>query len=240
MIKKDQPIIFGSAVVAGVSSVDDGNMKLGVGDDTSVVKNRRHFLDQLGVDSRHTTRVTITYDTDNFAKYRVVTHHDKGNGMHDDDAVDYADALVVDRPNHALFLPIADCVGAILYDPVKRVLMVSHLGRHSVEIDGAAKSVTYLMRQYDCNPADVLVWLSPAVGSATYPLNKFDGKSLHYVIQVQLAAMGILADHVEVSDIDTAHDENYFSHSEFLKDATKPSGRFAVVAMMVAQGEPAA
>ena len=240
MIKKDQPTIFGAAVIAGVSSVDDGNMKFGVGNDAGVTENRRRFLDELGIDPHHTTRVTITYNTDDFAKYRIVTHRDKADGMYDDDVSDYADALVVNQPDHALFLPIADCVGAILYDPKKRVLMVSHLGRHSVEISGATKSVHYLVQQYGCKAKNILVWLSPAVGSATYPLNKFDGKSLHDVIKMQLNFAGVLDDHIEVSVIDTANDDNYFSHSQFLKDATNPSGRFAVVAMMIAQGEPAA
>lgn len=239
MIQKDQPTIFGPVLIAGVSSIDDGNMKFGVGDESNVTENRRHFLNEFGIDPSHTTRVTITYDTDDFAKYRIVTHHDKAVGMYDNDVVDYADALVVDRPNHALFLPIADCVGVILYDPSKQVLMVSHLGRHSVEVDGATKSVQYLVDHYGCDPAEVLVWLSPAVGGVTYPLKKFDGRSLHHVIKMQLAAVGISDSHIEASTVDTAHDANYFSHSEFLKDASNPAGRFAVVAMMVAQGEPA-
>ena len=239
MIKKDQPTIFRSAVIAGVSSIDDGNMKLGVGDDSGVIKNRRHFLDELGIDNDQTTRVTITYDTNDFAKYRIATYHDKAKGMYDDDVVDYADALVVDQPNHALFLPIADCVGVILYDSKKHVLMVSHLGRHSVEIDGATKSVRYLQDQYSSEPKDILVWLSPAVGNVTYPLDMFDGKSLHQVIKQQLKSVGVLDNHVQASTVDTANDDNYFSHSQFLKNATNPAGRFAVVAMMVAQGEPA-
>jgi len=43
-----------------------------------------------------------------------------------------------------------------------------------------------------------------------------------------------------VSEIDTSTSKNYFSYSQFLKGNETIPGRFAVVAMMVEQGEPAA
>lgn len=240
MIKKDQPTLFGSAVTAAVSSVEDGNMKFGINSPEETIGNRRRFLERVGIDFDHTTLVTVTYDTDDFAKYRVATHSDKVAGMDGKGQSVYADALAVRQPNHALFLPLADCVGAVLYDAQLRVLMVSHLGRHSTEIEGANKSVRYMAETFGSAPADIRVWLSPAVGSATYPLHTFGGKSLHEVIVEQLTAAGVPADMIEVSRVDTAYDDNYFSHSQSLKDPAFPQGRFAIVAMMNAQGEPAA
>jgi polyphenol oxidase len=240
MIGLDQPTIFPRSLIAAVSSRVDGNMKFGTGDPDEVVKSRRRFLRDIGIDTAHATLVAVTYDTDNFAKYRIVSHHDEGVGMEDAELIQYADALVVTQSNHALFLPLADCVGAILYDPTRRVLMVSHLGRHSVEVNGGAKSVEYLKETQHVDPSNLLVWLSPAVGSATYPLNAFDGRSLHEVIVEQLTKAGVLKDTIEVSRVDTAANDEYFSHSEYLKGNRDISGRFAIVAMMTAQGEPAA
>jgi copper oxidase (laccase) domain-containing protein len=240
MIKKDQPTIFGSNIIVAVSSIDDGNMKFDSDSSNNVIGNRRTFLKSVGIDVAHTTLVKVTYDTDDFAKYHIVTHRDKNIGMESNDASEFADALVVDRPNHALFLPLADCVGAVLYDPASRVLMVSHLGRHSVEIDGGRQSVEYLAGKFATKPHDLRVWLSPAVGNATYPLTKIDGKSLHGAIVGQLIGAGVIPNNIEVSNVDTALDGNYFSHSQYLKDKSQPSGRFAIVAMMRAQGEPAA
>lgn len=215
-------------------------MKFGVGSADQVYDNRRAFLHAVGISPEHTTLVGITYDTDDFAKYRLVSHHDKRAGIENPVVIEHADALVVDQPNHALFLPLADCVGAILYDPRRRVLMVSHLGRHSVEINGGTKSVEYLTNMFQSKPSDLLVWLSPAVGSATYPLRTFDGRSLHEVITQQLEAAGVPTANIETSRINTADNEEYFSHSEFLKGNRTEPGRFAVVAMMTEQGEPAA
>jgi copper oxidase (laccase) domain-containing protein len=238
MIAADQPTIFGNAVTAAVSSKADGNMKFGIGDDTKVEVNRHNFLQSAGMDISRTTLVGITYDTDNFAKYRIVTEAEKQAGMSAGTKAEYADALVTDRPGHALFLPLADCMGVILYDPTHHALMVSHVGRHSAEIDGARRSVKYLKDTFSSNPAELKIWLSPAVGKATYPLHRFGGKGLQEVVTDQLLASGVLEQNIEKSDIDTAASENYYSHSQHLK-GNDELGRFAVAAEMHGQGEPA-
>ena len=238
MIAADQPTIFGKSVIAAISSKTDGNMKFGVGDDSEVEVRRRRFLQAAGMDIDRTTLVAITYDTDNFAKYRIVTDAEKKAGMTKQAEVIHADALVTDRPGHALFLPLADCVGAILYDPEHQVLMVSHIGRHSAEIDGARRSVKYLKDNFATRPELLKVWLSPGVGKATYPLHRFGGRGLQEVIMSQLEMAGVNGQNIQKSDIDTAESENYYSHSQYLK-GNDDHGRFAIVAEMRAQGEPA-
>lgn len=239
MIAADQPTILGDKVLAVLSSREDGNLKFGIGDDARALANRKGFLDKIGVDINHTSLVGITYDTDDFTKYRIATVDDKSIGMLKQDMTKYVDALVVREPGHALFLPLADCAGVILHDPKTRVLMLSHLGRHSVEQGGAATSVEYLKETCDVDPSNLLAWISPSVGRATYPLNAFNGNSLQDVIIKQLQEAGVASDHIEASSVDTAYDENYYSHSQYLKGNQTEAGRFAVVAMMIEQGEPA-
>lgn len=239
MIQADQPTIFGREVIVAVSSKQNGNLRFGTVNDEETLENRKRFLEEVGIDITHTSLVGITYDTDDFAKYRLATAEDKTIGILKANITHHVDALTVDQPNHALFLPLADCVGAVLYDPSHRVLMVSHLGRHSVEQHGAQKSVQYLADNFKTNPAELLVWLSPAVGKATYPLHAFGGKSLHEVITDHLQQCGVTTKNIETSKIDTANDSNYYSHSEFLKGNQTEKGRFAIVAMMTRQGEPA-
>jgi copper oxidase (laccase) domain-containing protein len=233
MIAADQPTIFGPRVIAALSSRADGNMKFGLGDDDQAVKNRYNFLQAAGIDPAHATLVGITYATDDFTKYRTVTADQKGNGILQPTAVEPVDALVVDQPGHALFLPLADCIGAIIYDPDHHVLMVSHLGRHSVEMDGAAKSIQHLVQFYSTNPAQLKVWLSPGVGKTSYPLHAFDGRGLREVIVDQLLAAGVLHSNIEHADVDTAASDNYYSHSQFLQGSPKSQGRFAIVACLL-------
>jgi len=239
MISAHQPTIFGPGVIAAVSSKKNGSMKLNHPDgDPQVIENRRRFLQNVGIDPRSATLVGVSYDTDDFARYRIVEENEKGIGIHDRQHVVDADALVTHHPDHALFLPLADCVGAILYDEAHGVLMVSHLGRHSTEIEGAKKSVEFLQKHYGTEPAVLKVWLSPGVGKATYPLTAFDGKGLHEVLEAQFMAAGVVKEHIENNNINTAESDDYYSHSEYLKGNDK-FGRYAIVAMMTAQGEPA-
>jgi len=240
MIEIHQPTIFGNDVIAAVSSMADGNMKHGLQDAPDVIAgNRQRFLKQLEVDMIDTTLVPMVYTDKSFTKYRIVTEDDKGKGMNGLVDIEPADGLVVTSSDHALFLPLADCIGAILYDPEHRILMVSHLGRHNLTQAGATKSVAYLESNFHTDPSQLKVWLSPAVGKASYPLHAFEGKSLHEVAQMQLAKSGVLKSNIENASVDTATSKDYYSHSQYLQDNGMP-GRFAIVASMRTQGEPAA
>lgn len=240
MIKKDQPTIFDSNATVAVSSVDDGNMKFGVNEGEDVAANRKNFLDAVGISLDQTTPITLTYDRDDYADYRIVAKEDKGKAMYQPEKMQPVDAIVTTEPNHALFLAPADCCGVVLHDPVKGVLMLSHIGRHSAEVDGALRSVAYLQEKCGSQPADLKVWLGPAVGKATYPLLKKDGMSLHELITGQLIETGVRRENIEVSSVDTAMDPNYFSHSQWKAgNRSGGDGRFAVVAMMRGRGETA-
>jgi copper oxidase (laccase) domain-containing protein len=240
VIERDQPAIFGENIIAKVSSSEDGNMRFSRGDDQQTLENRRQFFKAAGIDLDCATLVQVTYDdAEHFARYKIVTEDQKALGMHEPVSDLVADALVTTTPEHALFLPLADCAGVVLYDTEKQILMVSHVGRHSAEIEGARKSVQYLVEQFDTDPGNIQAWVGPAVGKATYPLHNLNGLSLHEVIHEQLRVAGVTEQNIETSKVDTAHDENYFSHSKFLTGERPFDGRFAIVAMMRAQGEPA-
>jgi hypothetical protein len=232
MILTDQPTIFDDDIVAAVSSIDDGNMKFGRGDNRETKYNRVAFLQSIEIEPSQTTLLEATYDTTDFCRYRVLEDDQQGEGMLEPITETEADAVVVTRPDHAVFLPLADCTGAIMYDPVNHVMMVSHLGRHSVEQDGARKSLQFMIDEFETDPAEVRIWLSPAVGSETYPLTVFDGRGLHQVIVAQLAQLGVPFHHIEVSSVDTADSDEYFSHSQYKAGERDFDGRFAIVAMM--------
>ncbi|MDB5187004.1 MAG: Protein of hypothetical function [Candidatus Saccharibacteria bacterium] len=233
MVHANQPTIFGDAMVVGVSSVDDGNMRFASGDEDEVELNRINFLRQLDIDPTQATLAQVSYqDTTDFARYHVVDDENLGEGMLEPVSALHADALVAARPDHALFLPLADCAGAVIYDSQLKVMMVSHLGRHSVEQEGASRSVQYLIEEFGSAPTDLKIWLSPAVGSDSYPLRAFNNRSLHDVICEQLERAGVGLEQIELSDVDTADDDNYFSHSEYLAGNQMTDGRFAIVAMM--------
>lgn len=208
------------------SSVHDGSIR-----DSSarniLNENGRNFLQTHSIALEHTSLVYLSYDSDTFTRYA----HASGTG----DGIitpsqHIADGLVTDKTDVALVLPIADCIGAVLHDPVKNILMLSHLGRHNLEQLGGTKSVEYMVEQFECDPKNITVWFSPAAGKENYPLYDFDNRSMYEAATKQLITAGISPDHITASSVDTTQDPNYFSHSEFKKGNRAEDGRFMIVA----------
>lgn len=235
MIPTDQPKTFQNAIIAAVSSLSDGNIKkanMPSEVTVNVDRDREVLLKNVGISMDQTVLVKISYDRDDYTRYHTANLEDKGKGILPGTDIEIYDALMTTHPGIALFLPLADCVGAILYDPTKKVLMVSHLGRHNIEQQGALRSVQYMQDNGDVDPGNLKVWLSPSAGRENYPLFAFDNKSQQEVVIEQLKTAGVTKENIETANIDTTTSENYFSHSEYLKDNSKPNGRFAIVAMM--------
>jgi len=218
-----------------VSKIQDGSMKsIYSGDIEHTNQARTNFILENNINPNDTTLVRVKYEGENYRRYFTADDSYKGDGITRESTLT-SDALVVSEPNHALFLPLADCIGMVLYESVKNILMVSHLGRHNLEQFGGTKSVEYLIKHHsiNINPKNLKVWLSPAAGKESYPLFAFNNRSLHEVAFEQLTSAGILPKNIELSSIDSAKDEEYYSHSQFLKGDRTSDGRFAIVARMV-------
>lgn len=219
-------------LLVAISTVADGNML--IHEDKSnarVVTNRANFLGSVGLTMDQTTRVDVVYGGENYCRYNIVSLNNGGQGMHDGNVI-ASDALITTDKNHALFLPLADCVGAVIYDPIQKVLMLSHLGRHNLLQNSGQKSVEFLQNKFHSVPSNLHVWLSPAASKAAYPIWDMDGKGMKEATSEQLLSAGILEDNIKDSPIDTSTDKNYYSHSEFLKGHRKEDGRYAIVAVM--------
>jgi hypothetical protein len=217
------------------SNRSDGSMKLAHNSDFKIAsQTRTGFLLKNDIQPETTTLVGVRYEGNDYCRYITIGEEYKGDGIVRQSTI-VSDALVVTHPNHALFLPLADCVGAVLYDPTKNMLMVSHLGRHNLEQNGGTHSVEFLAKQHNVNPKDVVVWLSPAAGKTNYPLFAFNNRSLHEIATEQLINAGILSENIDISPIDSSLDKNYYSHSQFLKGQQDDDGRFGIVAILTGQ-----
>jgi purine-nucleoside/S-methyl-5'-thioadenosine phosphorylase / adenosine deaminase len=233
MITKDQPNVFPDTVIAAVSSINNGNMKYPgpVMDQPAVDENRANFLSKLGIRPEQTVLVRTTYDGSNYNRYHTVGENNRGQGMVRPSAFN-SDSLATNQKNVAIFLPIADCIGGFVYDPVLHSLMVMHLGRQATEQLGATKSIEFMAREFGSEPEDMLVWLGPAPSEKTYPVFSLDNRSLHDVNTEHLISAGVNPKNITVCNVDTILDTNYFSHSEFLKGRREADGRYAIVGML--------
>lgn len=219
-------------LIVAISTVADGSM-FNRHDffDEAVIENRRQFLEHQGIDITETTRMFVDYNRTNFCEYIATDTSIKGGGMRGNDAV-FADALITTEPSHALFLPVADCVGATIYDPIHKVLAVAHLGRHSLEQSGAHKLINHLVQYYSSDPKELKIWLTPAPGKDVYPIWALDNKGMKEVTFEQLYAAGIKDDAIVDNTTETDKDLNYYSYSEFLKGNRDEDGDYCIVAMM--------
>lgn len=218
-------------LLIATSTVADGSMKSPDQNYATVLPARTAFLSKSTIVPKDVTLVQVTYRGDDYCRYATLAEQQKGDGITYPSSIE-SDALVVTQPGHALFLPLADCVGAAIHDTKQDILMLSHLGRHNLEQFGGARCIGYLMQHHHSQLADLAVWLSPAAGKASYPLYAFENRSLHDVAIEQLTNAGVSIDKIAASPIDSATDEHYFSHSQYLKGLRQSDGRFAVVAMM--------
>lgn len=219
-------------VKVAIATVADGTM-INRHDfsDPDVFANREKFLGQNGLRGDHNYTFQVDYETDNFCRYYVI----------DDDEIPrlaqvpdifIADAIVATNPNTSILLPIADCIGAVLYDPTQKVLMVSHLGRHSLEQQGLIRSVEFLTNRFNSSPKDLLVWTTPAPGKDVYPIWALENKGMKEVFFDQAASAGIIRENITDHPADSTKDLNYYSYSEFLKGHRDEDGDYAIAAVM--------
>jgi len=215
------------------SQVKDGSM-LNREDygNAQVLAHRISWLESVGVDPTKTIRVCLSYDNQSdFCRYREIVSSDLPVTTADN-ANETADALVTTEVGRALFLPVADCIGAVLFDEEHGVLMLSHLGRHSLERGGGTKSVEYLIEHYKTDPKKITVWLSAAISKELYKIYALDNKGMKEALYQQLAAAGVNSDRITDTEHDTGKHADYYSYSEFLKGNKAENGRHAIVAMM--------
>lgn len=155
-----------------------------------------------------------------------------------------ADALFTRHKGVGMMLPIADCVGTVIYDPVCDFLALAHMGRHS-SLTGLLTRLVKHFEMNGSNAQDLVVWMSPHATKQTYKLEYFEqinDESWQGHVDIRedgiyidmsghnrdvLIGAGVNGDNIFISSIDTANSPDYFSHIR--GDTT---GRFAVLAMM--------
>lgn len=253
MIKKDQPTIFNDEITCGVSSKDDGQMQLGWAEpDELVVKNRRKFLESLGVQIQNTVLVRIRYiEGATYDVIKTVTQAEAGNGMFRLEG-EPKDCLVTNTPGLALFVPVADCGATIVYDSKNQVIALAHLGRHSTIALVPKKLTKYLKDNFQTDPADLKIWISPSISAESYVLQYADFATSNpdwadfckkvdggYITdnagfnKSQFIKSGVPAENIEISDVDTAKSEDYWSHHHEVSVKGNPvPPRFAIVASL--------
>ena len=149
MIKE---VLFDNRVEVGVSEIRDGSMRLlGSDDEGAIIKNQEELSELVGLDGNKVARLRTIYDgrnsftdyyeisSDNLSEY-VVSNSEK--------QIPVSDGLVTREKDLGILLPLADCLGAVVYDPEHEVLGLLHAGRHNIEQEGPKKFIEYFVNHF--------------------------------------------------------------------------------------------
>jgi YfiH family protein len=159
------------------------------------------------------------------------------------------DGLVTGTPGVALAVLVADCAPVVLYDPVRPVLGVAHVGRRGAVLDVVGRAVDVMESAFGSERGDIRAGVGPCIGSGSYEIGgdaevavraAFGAELLRATrpghacfdlpaaVLVRLEEAGIGRDRVELSGADTAT----CSGQLFSDRVLRPCGRMMLVAAL--------
>lgn len=83
-----------------------------------------------------------------------------------------ADAMITKEKGICLTVSIADCIGILIYDPVNKVISAVHSGWQGTKLNIVGKTIDKLINEYNSNPSDLKVYMSPSASVDTYEVGE--------------------------------------------------------------------
>lgn len=214
-------------VKIGISEIKDGNMRVFDGQDENKIIENQIKLGNF-IETEKIARLKTTYENrENFTSYLEITddNFSEFNIENPENKIPVSDGLVTKIENVGLLLPLADCLGIIVFDEEKNLLGLLHSGRHNIEENGPKKFIEFLKEKYKIDPKNLKIYFSPC--AKNYEIYKFENKKLPDVAEEQLVSAGVTPENILKSEIDTVTSENFPSNSNGDKTA-----RFAIATKM--------
>ncbi len=195
----------------GFSTIDFGNMSSVHGKRSEVLRNRRRFAQNVGVNPKSLFSVNQVHGK----KILLVGPGTSINRT--------GDGLMTKQKNLALLIKIADCLPILLFDPKKEVIALIHAGRQGVSLEIHLKAIAKMKENFDCRPREILVGLGPAICRRCYDKIDLTGSVL-----ADFQKAGIKKKNIEEARVCTFENKDFFSHQRS-KIAGEPKGRFAAL-----------
>ncbi len=219
-----------------LGGVSDGyyssmNLSFSVGDNPDTVKeNYRILCNAVGIDSEN---IIISHQTHK-TNILSVTKSDCGKNIWRERDYSDIDALITNEKGVAIVTHSADCCLLGFFDPKQNVIAAAHAGWRGTVAEIGKKTVEKMVKDYNCNPNDILVIIAPSISKCCYEvddpvLNEF--KKLSYLdlskiffpkengrymldlweanLQI-LTNAGVKPENVEITDICTNCQSEYF------------------------------
>lgn len=233
------------------SQKSNGNMANSINgvvyDFETVLKNRKRFLGQSGVDVNKTVCMWVTH------RDEIIEPPKKSIGvsMKDYTKAVKVDGLVTDKYGLYLFLLIADCLPIIIFDPVKKAVGLIHAGWRGVDLEIASKAILEFKTKFKSKSKDIIAAIGPCASKESFikenPAQLNDQRWKGFIAKVsddnysvdlvgftkkQLISEGLLEENIIDCGVDTVTDKRFFSHVRECKNHISRQGRFACVVGM--------
>ncbi len=216
-------MIFGDEnIVYGISQRKDGNMKFANGDNNcEIIQNRKEFFNSLEVDFDKTVISGVCHGDE----VRIVGYKNLGC------ILEATDGLITNKSGLILTITVADCLPIYIYDPVKRVVGLVHVGWRGLLNNILKKSILIFKSNFSSEEKDLLIFIGPHIHVSRYEVEEDIANSfffffsavlrendsyyldLSFVAKEQLKKLGILVKNIKISS-DCTYDINnkYFSY----------------------------
>ena len=223
MIKPD---FSEKSVKIAISTLADGNMRVfGAEDKAKIIENQAKLGASIDLNRENIARIHTTYDTrTDYTRYFEITRENLKDFIitKEESAIPISDGLYTKIQGVGLLLPIADCLGIVVYDPETEILGLIHSGRQNLEQQGAAKFIQNLADKEGVNPAGLKIYFSPC--ARNYQIYSLDNQTIPKAARAQLLSAGVNLENIIESEIDVAKDPRFPSASSGDKTT-----RFAIV-----------
>ncbi|MDR1657067.1 MAG: polyphenol oxidase family protein [Deltaproteobacteria bacterium] len=150
---------------------------------------------------------------------------------------------IIGFPGQSLTVRLADCQGAILFDPVSRLLAMVHSGWRSSVKNILGQTVNLMKNDFGIKPENILAAFAPSLGPCCAEFINFKtelpasftqfltNKPFHFdfpaISRQQLLEVGLDPEHIEFSNICTKCSPEFYSYRR------GDSGRFAILAGVI-------
>jgi hypothetical protein len=161
------------------------NFGASVGDDLKRVwQNRESAIAALGIKSNSVYDVYQVHSTEVVLTDRPLAPNEPHIR---------ADAIMTNKPNVTLMMRFADCVPIFLFDPINRVIGISHAGWIGTINKIAGKTVQKMRHYFGTKPNNIHAAIGPSIGPDHYVVGK-------EVIEKVELSFGDMADQVIIND----------------------------------------
>lgn len=223
-------VLFDGKVEVGISEIGDGNMRFfDNGNEADVIENQEKLGKTLELDGDKIARIRTIYDDrESFTDYCEITDRNVSEYaiINPEKQIPVSDGLIVSSSDVGILLPLADCLGIVVFDEQHQRVGLLHSGRQNIEQYGPKKFIEHFMKNVGSNPGELKVYFSPH--ALNYQIFKFDNKTLSEVAREQLTEAGVLSENIIDYRVDTVKNTNLPSNSS--GDKTR---RFAIVVRQI-------